>query len=151
MAYGFFYIYLLLIWVVLFICSRCKDTGYPHLIIGITSAAYSLAFDMLFGDWLKLYYYLDTANSAFFMVLSGIFIYPVLNIIYTLFLPAKSRHIIFYTAAWIAGMLIFEYLTIFQKIIVLTGWTPMPMSLLLYAFTYLWINMFIKKICPKVL
>lgn len=151
MAYIFFYIYLIFIGIVLFICNYYRPLKLRHIIIGITSAAYSVAFDMIFGDWLGLYYYLDLRNSTFYMVLSGIFIYPVLNMLYTLFLPTNRAHFLTYTGMWIVGMIVFEYLSIVQKIIVFTGWKPIPLSLGVYAFTYLWVNLlynFLKR-TPK--
>lgn len=142
MAYTYFYIYLILICVSLFICNYFKPLNIRHIIIGITTIAYSIIFETLFSNRLGLYYYLDIINSTFYIVLSGIFIYPPLNMIYALFLPENRKDIFAYTGIWIAAMLIFEYISIKQGIVVLTGWKSIPWSPLTYIVTYLWIYYF---------
>jgi hypothetical protein len=60
-----------------------------------------------------------------------------------LFLPDKGKKFIIYTALWIIGLIIFEYLSLIQNIVIFTGWKPIPWSLAVYAFTYLWINIYL--------
>lgn len=144
--FTYFLFYMAAAAVMLLIGSRFRPVNINHYIIGIATVAYSLIYEIVLGDWMGLYYYLDTANSTFYMVLSGIFIYPALNILYILYLPQNKSYFLPYTGAWIAGMLLFEYVTVLQKIIVLTGWKPIPWSLATYAFTYLWINLFYRHL-----
>ena len=149
MAYTFFFIYLILICSALFICNSFRRIKLGHIIIGITSAAYSIAVDIIIGDNLGYYFYLDHGRSTFYIVVAGILIYPVLNIIYVLFLPERGRRFLVYTALWTIAMILFEYLTLKQRIVVFTGWKPIPWSLALYALTYLWINIFYRYLKRK--
>jgi len=141
MAYVNFYIYLILMCTAFLVINHIRPFSFRIIIIGVTTAAYSLTFDMLLGNWQGLYYYLDSKNSALYMVLSGIFIYPVVNMIYVLFLPKRLKYLLIYTAIWIVGMLLFEYVTVWQKIVIFTGWKVIPWSLVTYVFTYLWVNL----------
>jgi hypothetical protein len=138
------------IWFALLLSLRFKPARISHLIIGIATIAYSLTYDVIFGNQLGLYFYLDRGNSTFYMVLSGTLIYPFLNILYVLFLPDKRKYILPYTGAYIIAMLLFEYLTVIQRIIIMTGWKPIPWSIVTYVFTYLWINLLYRYIEKKI-
>lgn len=155
MAYAYFYGYMVLIWVVLLISIRYRQLNSKHVYVGIATIAYSLTYEIILGDWLGLYHYLDKTNSPLYIVLAGILIYPLLNILYVLFLPINTKNLLPYTGAWITVMLLFEYITVIQKIIVMTGWKPIPWSIATYVFTYLWINMLYRYLenrptCKKV-
>ncbi|GEM_PF-374935 len=141
MAYTYFYGYVVLIWVALLISIRFRPMNINHFIIGSVTVAYSLTYETILGNWLGLYHYLDKINTSLYIVLAGIFVYPLLNILYVLFLPKNRKIFLPYTLVWITAMLLFEYITIRQKIIILTGWKPIPWSIATYAFTYLWINL----------
>jgi hypothetical protein len=155
MAYTYFYGYLVLIWVFLLISVRYRQLNSKHVYVGIATIAYSLTYEIILGDWLGLYHYLDKTNSPLYIVLAGILIYPLLNILYVLFLPINTKNLLPYTGAWITVMLLFEYITVIQKIVVMTGWKPIPWSIATYAFTYLWINILYRYLekrptCEKV-
>lgn len=141
MSYLFFYGYTIFIWLAFLFCIRFRHLNLNHFIIGISTIAYSLTYETILGNWLGLYHYLDKGNSTFYIVFAGIFIYPVLNILYVLFLPGDRKHLLLYTGVWIIAMLIFEYVTVLQRIVVMTGWKPIPWSFTTYVFTYLWIIM----------
>jgi hypothetical protein len=115
-------------------------------IIGIASVAFSLIVDITFGDYFGLYHYINPQASVIYMVGSAIFIYPLINIIYTLFLPESLNRLFIYTTIWIGAMLVFEYLSVYFRTIVFTGWRPFPWSLIIYIATFLWINVFYKYI-----
>ena len=146
MEYTYFYIYLISVWVVLLVCSQFKPVEIWHGVIGAVTVAYSLAYEIIFGNWMGLYYYLDPDHTALYMVLAGVMMYPVLNVIYVLFLPKDKSRLLLYTGIWILAMILFEYVIIWQGIIVLTGWKPIPWSLATYAFTYLWINLLYRRL-----
>jgi hypothetical protein len=146
MANTYFYIYLVSAWVVLLVCSQFKPIGIRHAVIGVATIAYTLIYETIFGKWLSLYYYLNFSNSTLYMILAGVFLYPVLNMIYVLFLPATRGGLTTYTIVWIAAMLLFEYVTVLQGIVVMTGWRPIPWSIATYAFTYLWINLLYRNL-----
>lgn len=119
-----------------------------HLVIGIASIAYSLAYDIFFGSILRLYYYIDPAVSIQYTLIGGIFLYPVLNMIYTLSLPTGLRKLFIYTMAWIALMVGFEYASLAFKTIVFTGWRIFPWSYITYIVTYTWIY-FLNRLLVK--
>lgn len=155
MAYTYFYGYVVLIWAVLLLSIRFRPMHINHFIIGFVTVAYSLTYETILGNWLGLYHYLDKTNSSLYIVLAGIFVYPLLNMLYVLFLPKNRNNFLPYTVAWIAAMLSFEYITVRQNIVVMTGWKPIPWSIATYAFTYLWINLLYKYLekrpaCQKV-
>jgi hypothetical protein len=119
-----------------------KKLNLASIIIGFTTIGYSLTNDILFGDRLKLFYYISPDKSTFYMVLSAILLYPMLNIIYLMFLPRNIKPHLLYTSIWIAAMLVFEYASLKTKTIVFTGWQPIPWSIVVYIVTYLWINIY---------
>ena len=129
MAYIYFYGYVILIWAVLLLSIRFRPMHINHFIIGFVTIAYSLTYEILFGNWLGLYYYLDKTNSSLYIALAGILVYPLLNILYVLFLPKSRKYFLPYTVVWITAMLLFEYITVRQNIIVFTGWKPIPWSI----------------------
>jgi hypothetical protein len=120
-----------------------------NIIIGITTIGYSLTNDILFGDYFKLFYYISPQESTIYMILAAVFIYPLLNILYTMFLPKNRNYGFVYTLGWILGMLIFEYFTVAVNTIVFTGWKPIPWSIVLYIVAYLWIYNFYKYLVNK--
>lgn len=52
MAYTYFYGYIVFIWFALLLSSRLRPLNFKHFIIGITTIAYSLAYDTLLGNCL---------------------------------------------------------------------------------------------------
>lgn len=142
MAYTFFYTSILIIIIIFIICSKIKRPGFDNILIGITTVGYTMVFEIIFGDRFKLYYYITPQVSTLYMVLSAIFIYPVVNIIYTLFIPKETKKVMVYTGLWIAAMLVFEYASVKTGTVVFTGWQPVPWSFVTYVFTYLWICSF---------
>lgn len=136
MSYWFFFISLIIIWIIFITVIYFRRPKTGHLAVAILTIIYSLAFDIIFGEQLKLYHYISKQESSLYLLLSGIFLYPLLHIIYLVFLPAKKQ-IPVYTMLWIAAMLFFEYLSIKTGTIVLTGWRVFPWSIITYVITYL--------------
>ena len=131
-----FYISILIVWIVFLSIILKKPIGISVIMIGIVSATYSLVYDVTLGEYFGLYYYIDLKNSVLYMILGALFLYPVLNMIYAIFLPHNRKTIIAYTFLWIICMLFFEYITILTKTIVFTGWKPIPWSIITYILTY---------------
>ena len=150
MEYIIFYVSLALILVAFLISIYIKPFTLSNLIIGITTISYSLIYEMAFSDRLKLYYYINPKDSNLYVLLSGIFIYPLLNIMFTLFLPVKIKRIVVYTLFWIIFMLLFEYINLTGKTIVFTGWKPIPWSIVTYLITYTWIIYFYSYLLKKI-
>jgi len=125
-----------------------KRPDLRHYVIVVSSIAYAFAFDVIFGLWAKLYYYLDYSNNALYIALSAIFLYTALNMVYVIFLPKKK--VALYTIVWIAAMLAFEYFTVITEIIVFTGWKPIPWSPLTYIVTYIWIYYFYRYLSRRI-
>jgi hypothetical protein len=73
------------------------------------------------------------------MVLSGLFLYPPLNVIFSLYLPEARSKVFLYTLIWIGAMLAFEFAGVYTGTLVFTGWRAMPWSVVTYAFTYAWV------------
>lgn len=149
MSYFYYFLYIGISLLALFMTTRYKKLTNKLLIIGVVTIAYSLIYDNFFGTWLGLYHYLDSVNSTIYIIISSIAIYPIYNIIYVMFLPHKPISFFIYTFIWIGVMLAYEYLTVYQRIIVLTGWQPIPWSILTYIFTYIWINTLRIYLCKE--
>ena len=143
MALLVFYISVTIVCIFFLVSIYFKPLHMRHIIIGIASIAYSLIFDVIFGAYLKLYFYINSSSSLLYIVLASIFLYALLNIVYTFFLPKKLKGILVYTGIWITAMLIFEMLSLLSKTIVFTGWKPIPWSFLTYIITYVWVYFFI--------
>jgi hypothetical protein len=148
MRYIIFYITILISGIGFLFTCHYRQPNLRHLIIGLTSVGYSLLYEILFGIWAKLYYYLDISNSALYLAISSILIYPILNMIYVLFLPHQK--VLLYTIFWIIGMLLFEYFSLLVRIIIFTGWQPVPWSLVTYMVTYLWIYYFYRYLEKRI-
>ncbi len=145
MAYLFFYVSTLVVWVLLFAVLRFKSLSRANILVGIVTALISLLYDLLLGENFKLYYYISPQYSVYYIIVSALLIYPLLNIIYTLFLPRKLKSVFLYTVGWIAAMLLFEYASVALGTIVFTGWKPIPWSIATYIFTYLWVYFLYKR------
>lgn len=148
METSFFYISLLAVLSAFILTIYKKAPGIVEFTIGIASIAYSLAYELGLGWFGGLYYYITPSASIYYIILATIFIYTPLNVIYITFLPGTGVKAACYTLLWIVGLLIFEYLSIIAGTVVLTGWNPVPWSLITYLFTYTWINLlasYIKK------
>lgn len=146
----FIYISIAVIWAVFVALLSFRRIGINHIFIGITTVAYTLVFDFTFGGRLGLYHYVTPTASLSYILLSGVFLYSVLNIIYTMFLPEKTLNALIYTSLWIIGMLGFEYASVLTGTIVFTGWQPIPWSLITYTVTYAWVYTFYRYLQDKV-
>ena len=142
MEYIFFYLSIFAVLIAFFNFNLVRRVKLPSIIIGLATVGYSLTSDLLFGDRLKLFYYINGKASITYMILSAIFIYAFLNMLYTMFLPEKQKAVLIYTACWIVFMCAFEYATLVTRTIVFTGWKPVPWSLVTYIVAYLWIYFF---------
>ena len=150
MEYTFFFGSIIAIVILFFISIKIKRLTLSCIIIGISTIGFSLVVDILFGDYFKLYYYLSPKELPLYAILSAIFIYPLLNIIYILFLPKRTMKVLIYTLFWIIFLLIFEYCTLQTKTIVFTGWKPYPWSVVLYIVAYSWIYSFYRYLSRKI-
>lgn len=131
----FFCISLVVIIIIFLFVIRKNHLKLKDFNIWLLSIAYSLVYESFFGSYLHLYHYINIHDSLLYIIVSGVIIYPLLNIIYIRFLPAHNR--ILYTVVWIIGMQVFELVTIAFKTLVLTGWHIVPYSIITYVVTYL--------------
>jgi hypothetical protein len=150
MPYTFFYVSIIAIIILFFVISYFKPVGLNNIMIGITTIGYTMVYDIIFGDRFKLYYYISPSVSTFYIVLASVFLYPLLNMIYTLYLPGKIKNILIYTGAWIVLMILFEYISLLAHAIVFTGWKPVPWSFITYIVTYIWIVLLFGYLKAKV-
>lgn len=151
MEYIFFWASAAVTLLILAATAILKGTGLPAWVIGIASVAYSMVFEIFFGDRLRLYYYINPEESTLFIILGALLIYTPLNIVYTVFLPESPKKILVYTAIWIAAMLAFEYASVFAHSVVFTGWKPVPWSIATYAVTYGWVVLFYRYLRSRCL
>ena len=149
MEFKFFYFSIASVILIFAVCIYFKPLRLSHVIIGMASVAYSILFDIILGQQFGLYYYISSQYSILCIVISGVFIYPLLNVIYTLFLPENRKTVFIYTGFWIAAMLLFEYLSLLFKTIVLTGWRVVPWSFVAYGVTYTWIFFFYRYVTAR--
>lgn len=149
MEYYFYYISVLITIFLAIVLRVFKKPLLPKIIIGITTVAVSMVFDTLMGSILGLFYYISPHESLIYSILSAIFLYSLLNIMYVSFLPQNIREDIIYTIFWIAGLLLFEYLSVIANTIVYTGWSMFPWSVILYIVSYAWISLFYKYLLRK--
>ncbi len=139
MKYFFYYGSIAIAWLLFLWAAGRKKPGLHDILIGIVSVAFSLAFEILLGTYARLYYYIDPPYDIPYMVAASILLYPLLNTLYVLFLPKKTKTALLYTVFWIAAMLVFEWASILTGTVVLTGWKMVPYSYLTYVLTYSWI------------
>ena len=141
MAIAFFYGSIAAVWIVFSLCALKKAITFKHIMVAIAAMGYSLLYETTLGEYFGLYHYINRSNSLFYIIVSAVFIYPVIEVIYTMFLPKKANSAIIYTVIWIVIMLIFELLSIYTRTVVLTGWRVVPWSIVTYIFTFGWINL----------
>lgn len=141
MALKFFYISVAAIWLVFLICAVKKKLTLKHTLIAITAMGYSLLYETVLGEYIGLYYYISKENSLLYIVLSAVLLYPIIEVIYALFLPENAYAAVLYTIVWTILMLAFELASLHTGTVVLTGWKVIPWSIVTYIFTFLWINL----------
>lgn len=141
MSVTFFWGSVAAIWAALLLTAARRPLTFKQVVIAITAIGYSLLYEIVFGELMGLYHYITPEKSLTYIILSALLIYPIIEVIYTLFLPEKLKHVLIYTAAWTAFMLVFEVASFYAGTVVLTGWRVIPWSIVTYAVTFGWINM----------
>ncbi len=149
MEYIAFYISMAAILATFAICLRLKKFRLSNAVIGIATIGYSLVYEVTLGGYFGLYHYISPKVSLLYIVIGALFIYPFLNMLYTLFLPTNKKWLLVYTLSWIAAMLLFEYITLLTRTVVFTGWRPIPWSIVTYVVTYAWIYFFYRVLERK--
>lgn len=139
-AKGFYYGSILITWIVLFFALKKRTFKLRHLFLWITYSLYSLTYEMLFGVILHLYYYITPETSAAYIIVASLLLYPVMIILYSLFLPRKK--VLWYTMGWILLFQMLELLSIYTRTVVLIGWEIIPWSPVTYLLTYLFVYWF---------
>lgn len=146
MAIIFFYGSIAAVWIVFLICTLKKKITFKYIMIAIAYIGYSLLLETIFGEYIGLYHYINKSDSLFYLIVSSVFLYPEIALIYAMFLPEKVYSAIIYTTVWVLLMLIFELVSIYTRTIVLTGWKIVPWSILTYVLTFGWINVMFRYI-----
>ncbi|HWQ29635.1 MAG TPA: hypothetical protein VN549_01490 [Negativicutes bacterium] len=146
MAVLFFYISAAAVWAALLVVTIKRPPALRHLMVAIAAIGYSLLFETSLGEYAGLYYYIDKENSLFYIILAAVLLYPVIDVIYTLFLPERAYPAIIYTAVWTACMLVFELTSFYTRTVVLTGWRVFPWSIITYIITFAWINLLFRSL-----
>jgi hypothetical protein len=151
LEYSFYYISLIVILIIFLVCTKFRKVTLSNIIIGLVTIGYSLISDIITGDRLKLFHYISPRVSTLYMIISAVFLYSLLNILYTMFLPRTNLSALLYTAIWVIGLLIFEGLSVKTGTVVFTGWRMFPWSVMLYLVTYLWIYYFYRYLKRRVM
>jgi len=107
----------------------------------ISYSLYNLVFELIFGEILDMYYYIDKAHSLIYIIIASVFLYPLLAVLYIFFLPGKAKNI-WYTAGSIILMLILELVSLQAGTIVLTGWRVIPWSVVTYIVSFYMLNIY---------
>lgn len=141
MAVTFFYSSIIAAWIVFLFCSLKKPITFKNVMVAIAAMGYSLLFETTLGEYIGLYHYINPSNSLFYIIVAAVLLYPVIEVIYTMFLPEKAKPAMVYTFIWILLMLAFELLSLYTRTVVLTGWRVIPWSIATYVFTFGWINL----------
>ncbi|MGE5632725.1 MAG: hypothetical protein ACM3TR_16785 [Caulobacteraceae bacterium] len=142
MEYKFFYGSIIAVWIILFVALAFRPLRLRNALVAVAGVGYSLLFDATLGEYLGLYYYIKPSASILYIILSAVALYPVIEVIFTLFLPEKTMPILIYTTVWLLLMLAHEIASLMTKTIVFTGWKVFPWSILAYITTFTWINVF---------
>jgi hypothetical protein len=142
MKYLLFYASVAVVWLALPYIVRRKRIEAAHIITVILSSVYSLSFDSILGEHLKMYHYISSGISIPYMVIAGVFLYPLLNLFYLIFIPEGGyKKILPYIAVWIFLMLVYEAASVAAGTVVFTGWKLLPWSVVIYIFTYSWMTL----------
>ncbi len=149
MEYTFFWISIAAGLIIFAATVLIKGFNPALSIIAITSVAYSLIFDITLGELSGLYYYITPSWSLLYILLGALLLYTPLNLVYCAFAPADFRKHLVYTFFWIILMLVFEYFSLLTRTVVLTGWQPMPWSIVTYIVTYAWISALYRYLNPR--
>lgn len=141
MALVYFYGSITVVIIIFLLFVLKKTITFKHIVIYISGIGYSLLYETVFGEYAGLYHYINKSDSLFYIIVSGVLLYPVIDAIYALFLPERVKPAILYTIIWLVLMIASELLSIYTKTIVFTGWKLMPWSIVTYIFTFIWINL----------
>ncbi len=136
MEYTFFYMSIIITWIVFLVIIKLRPPRLSHLIIGIASVGYSAIYDMVLGGHYKLYHYISTDVSLLYTAIASLLVYPPLYILYVLLLPTRKLWKLVYTIGWTIALLIYEFITLYFKTVVLTGWRVFPWSVVTYIATF---------------
>lgn len=141
MAIACFYGSIAIVWIISLICALKKGITFKHIMVAIAGMGYSLLYETALGEYAGLYYYIKQTDSLFYIIISGVFLYPAIEMIYVMFLPEKIKPAIMYTIIWIVLLLAFELLSLYTRTIVFTGWRIVPWSIVTYILTFIWVNL----------
>jgi len=94
----FFFYGLIVATMAIFVISSGKQRfNMRHVFLMISYSLYNLVFELIFGEILDMYYYIDKAHSLIYIIIASVFLYPLLAVLYIFFLPGKAKNI-WYTA-----------------------------------------------------
>lgn len=137
----FFYGSVIALLVVFLLAHTRKRFRMRHMILMIGYSLYNLIFELVFGEILGLYYYIEKEVSLIYIILAAVFLYPLIAVLYIFFLPGGLKAYL-YTACFTAAMLLMELISLHTGTIVLTGWNIMPWSIVTYIVSFCLINIF---------
>lgn len=146
----FFYGSIILVLAIFFIAFGRRQFQLRHLFLMISYSLYNLIFELIFGEVLDLYYYINKTHSLIYTIIAAVFLYPVIAVLYVLFLP-KGKKIIWYTSGCIILILVLEIISLYTGTVVLTAWRVIPWSIITYivSFSLIYLlNGYLQKVLP---
>lgn len=113
----------------------------PILIVFIYlfGIAYGLTYEFTLGQWFGLYhYYKDPDASAYWILLMGVFSYPVYHVLYVNWAVYQRTFVnwLLYTMLCTAVLLFSEYWSVNMGVVVFTGWRIWPWSIVTYTTAF---------------
>ncbi|WP_237266829.1 hypothetical protein [Thermoclostridium stercorarium] len=136
----FFYASIVALLVIFFITVMKKKFTVRHMVLMLGYGLYNLIFELIFGEILGLYYYIEKGHSLVYTIIASLFLYPVIAILYVFYLPERKK--VVYTAGFTVAALIMEIFSLYSQTIVLTGWRILPWSVISYMVSFYLINLF---------
>ena len=149
MALACFYGAIAAAWIIFLICALKKSISFKHIIVAIAGMGFSLLYETALGEYAGLYHYINQSDSLLYIIISGVFLYPVIEMLYALFLPERIKPAIVYTVICIMLLLVFEILSLYTRTIVFTGWRIVPWSIATYILTFVWVNLLFRYLKKK--
>ncbi|HNR05227.1 MAG TPA: hypothetical protein PKU88_01030 [Bacillota bacterium] len=149
MALACFYGAIAAAWIIFLICALKKSISFKHIMVAIAGMGFSLLYETALGEYAGLYHYINQSDSLLYIIISGVFLYPVIEMLYALFLPERIKPAIVYTVICIMLLLVFEILSLYTRTIVFTGWRIVPWSIATYILTFVWVNLLFRYLKKK--
>jgi len=131
----FFYCLIALLLAVFFTTLCKKQLRTRHIFLMISYSLYNLLFELICGEIIDLYYYIEKSDSLVYIIIADVFLYPLIAVLYVFLLP-EGKKVFWFTSGAIIFLLILEIASLYTGTIVLTGWKVIPWSIVTYIVSF---------------